>query len=240
MSLAISKSKKCLLTGIKQLLKFANKNKRGFFITWDDVFGSPNLVTKFESSQKCTCAESDNNWENAIKLDTIEFAKNGFKFEIGSDDPNLDILKLVYENDNIELPLLPCPVDLMNQAQLLAYIVPQIKLDYIEQGLPPMSKIPWGDATFKPKCWADDVWEWSKIGNIRQKQQNKPENGATIPDVLKASIKNRLMEKNINNVDAHVSSDFTDILKKNRLLEVLGWFLKPHLTFVQTTFCVKK
>ena len=30
-----------------------------------------------------------------------------------------------------------------------------------------MSKIPWGDTNFKPKCWADDIWEWSKIGNIR-------------------------------------------------------------------------
>ena len=103
----------------------------------------------------------------------------------------------------------------MNQAQLLAYIVREIKLDYIEQGLLPVSKIPWGDPNFKPKCWADDVWEWSKIGNIRQKQTNKPDNGATIPEVMKASIKNRLKEKNIDEVDV-ISNEFTEEVKKKK------------------------
>ena len=43
----------------------------------------------------------------------------------------LNILKTVFENDKVKIPLLPCPVDLMNQAQLLAYTIPELKLDYI-------------------------------------------------------------------------------------------------------------
>ena len=43
----------------------------------------------------------------------------------------LNILKTVFENDTVKIPLLLCPVDLMNQPQLLAYTIPELKLDYI-------------------------------------------------------------------------------------------------------------
>ena len=163
MAQSIPKSKQCLLTGIRQLVKFSKKNKRGFFLVWNDDtglrhFGSPSMVKKFEETIKCESCEK-NSWEEASKLDTIKLAKNEFEFDVGGNNSTEDILKAVYENDKVEMPLLPCPVDLMNQAQLLTYIIPELKLDYIEQGLLPVSKIPWGDPKFKPKCWADDIWE---------------------------------------------------------------------------------
>ena len=223
MAQSIPKSKQCLLTGIRQLVKFSKKNKRGFFLVWNDDtglrhFGSPSMVSKFEETIKCESCEKYS-WEEASKLDTIKLAKNEFEFGVGGNNSSEDLLKAVYENDKVEMPLLPCPVDLMNQAQLLTYIIPELKLDYIEQGLLPVSKIPWGDPKFKPKCWADDIWEWSKIGNIRQKQATKPDNGATIPDVLKATIKNRLKEKNIENPDEYISKEFSaqDLRKKHAI-----------------------
>ena len=223
MAQSIPKSKQCLLTGIRQLVKFSKKNKRGFFLVWNDDtglrhFGSPSMVKKFEETIKCESCEK-NSWEEASKLDTLKLAKNEFEFDVGGNNSTEDILKAVYENDKVEMPLLPCPVDLMNQAQLLTYIIPELKLDYIEQGLLPVSRIPWGDPKFKPKCWAEDIWEWSKIGNIRQKQATKPDNGATIPDVLKATIKNRLKEKNIENPDEYISKEFSaqDLKKKHAI-----------------------
>ena len=217
------KSKQYLLTGVRQFVKFAKKNKRGFFLVWNDDtglrhFGSPSLVEKFQETIKCESCDKVS-WEEASKLDTLKLAKNEFEFDVGVDNCTEDILKAVYENDKVEMPLLPCPVDLMNQAQLLSYVIPELKLDYIEQGLLPVSKIPWGDPKFKPKCWADDVWGWSKIGNIRQKQATKIDNGATIPDVLKATIKNRLREKNIENPDEYISKEFSvqDLKKKHAI-----------------------
>jgi hypothetical protein len=45
---------------------------------------------------------------------------------------------------------------------------------------------------------------------------SKHENGATIPDVLKATIKNRLKEKKIDDADKYVSKDFTEEDKKKK------------------------
>ena len=86
MAQSIPKSKQCLLTGIRQLVKFSKKNKRGFFLVWNDDttglrhFGSPSMVSKFEETIKCESCEKYS-WEEANKLDIMKLTKN--EFEVG-------------------------------------------------------------------------------------------------------------------------------------------------------------
>ena len=109
MAQSMSKSKKSLLTGIKQLVRYADKNKRGFLLIWNDDtgvrhFGTPAMVEKFENSNKCLGC-SENKWDDSAKSDPI--AKQEYKFEFDNNATTEDIVKVVYKNDN-RIPLLPC------------------------------------------------------------------------------------------------------------------------------------
>ena len=94
-------------------------------LIWNDDtgvrhFGTPAMVEKFENSNKCLGC-SENKWDDSAKSVSLKIAKKEYKFEFDNNATTEDIVKVVYKNDNRKIPLLPCPVDLMNQAQFLLF-----------------------------------------------------------------------------------------------------------------------
>ena len=106
---------------------------------------------------------------------------------------------------------LPCPVKLMTSAQLCEWLVPEIRRDFIEQGLAPKAKVPWGDPDFHPKCWPDELWPWHLVSNLRVTQKhNKPYN-VSIWDTLRTAVSNRLRDLNFD-PETYISEDYTEEL----------------------------
>ena len=68
----------------------------------------------------------------------------------------------------------------------------------------------------KPKCWANDLADWSLITNICHPQKNKLK--VEIVKVLQESIRNRLVQKGITDPDKHVdkNSDASIALRKEK------------------------
>ena len=108
----LPKSKNYLLSGIKQLVSYSSKNKRAFFIIWDDEtgvrhYGSPTLVDKFKDSLNCKeCSERT--WDEAAKADSIKIAKNDHTFDFDGNATKEEICKAIYETAKTETPCLPC------------------------------------------------------------------------------------------------------------------------------------
>ena len=104
---------------------------------------------------------------------------------------------------------LPCPVELMNTAQLCDWLTPEIRKDIIEQGLAPKSKIPWGDPEFHPKCWPDELWPWHLVSNVCGNQKHNRPNNVGLVDTLKAAVSNRLKNLNID-PETYISEEYTE------------------------------
>ena len=45
---------------------------------------------------------------------------------------------------DLPVELLPCPIPFMNQVECYKWLEKEIKKDYIEQGIGPVARIPWG------------------------------------------------------------------------------------------------
>ena len=75
----------------------------------------------------------------------------------------------------------------------------------------------WGDENFHPKCWADEIVEWSKVSNLAHPQKQKLD----IPSVkvLHATIKKRLEQKGIDpkkHIDEKNDKNVEERKKKTR------------------------
>ena len=118
---------------------------------------------------------------------------------------------------------LPCPVELMNSAQLCDWLTPEIRKDIIEQGLAPKSKIPWGDPEFHPKCWPDELWPWHLVSNVCGNQKYNRPNNVGLVDTLKAAVSNRLKNLNID-PETYISEEYTqeEDIAKRRARGVFG------------------
>merc|ERR1740139_892834 len=96
----------------------------------------------------------------------------------------------------------------MNQKELITWLTPQFKLDIIEQGKRPMSRICWGKEDFEPKCWASNMGDWKLTANPKHPQINLPKD-VNFVEVLKETVKNRLIEKGIFDESNHISRKYT-------------------------------
>ena len=70
--------------------------------------------------------------------------------------------------------------------------------DYIEQGLKPVSKIPYiypGKILYLPLCWARDLWPWPTVTNPVHACQTGPIGGMEKTEVLKQVVRNRFALK---------------------------------------------
>ena len=95
-----------------------------------------------------------------------------------------NVLASVYNAS--EIPLLENRLELLNEKQARRYIVPQIIRDICERTGKLVSKVKWGDASFEPSFWANDLAPWSQVTNIAHPQKTKF--GTCTSEILKEGI----------------------------------------------------
>ena len=203
-----------LQSTLKSLAKYSKSSRRGFILVVEDntglhTFGTKNLKSKFLKTQKCSECNKDESWTAAARHDTLDLNSEDTENveetapKVG-DDRN--ILASVYEAN--ETPKLPFHLDLMAEKEARSWLLPELKKDLVENGSRPVNRIIWGDPKFKPKCWADDLAEWCSISNICHPQKNKL--NVPLVKVLKATIANRLRDKNLDpkqHVDTNIDKE---------------------------------
>ena len=110
--------------------------------------------------------------------------------------------------DTFSVTKLPCPVEIMNFKDLHKWLVVELKKDFVEQGLRPVSCIPWGKKSYEPRCWPNDLWPWTSVENPKQRHKIPPPNGYKKVDVFKQYVRNRLKLKGIEPA-THISESYT-------------------------------
>ena len=110
---------------------------------------------------------------------------------------------------------LPCPVEYMNNEQLIKWLNKEILKDIIEQGKKPRTMVRWGDEACHPLCWPDEIWPWHLVTNPAHAQNLKPEHVNTV-ETWKIAVSNRLRNKGINPED-YVSEDCTEEEVKGKM-----------------------
>ena len=131
--------------------------------------------------------------------------------EILKDAKSRKYFKKIMSKPNVKLP---CPLEFMNGTQMTAWLLPEFQKDFIEQGKAPRPSIPWGDPDYRPLCWPETMWPWHLVGNLSQKQINKPPH-VSIPETLKMAVKTRLKHLNID-PKKFVSEDYTEDKEKRK------------------------
>ena len=218
---SFAKYQQMLKSALNGITKYSHNSRRGFILIVEDntglhKFGTKNLVEKFTKTKNCIICEKDDTWEEVARLDTREMNSEdiGDVLEAAPKiGDNMDILASLYEAN--EVPKLPFAVDILTEKEAGAWLLPELKKDLVENGSKPVSRIGWGDEKFRPKCWAEDLAEWTTVSNISHPQKNKLK--VPIVEVLKATIKNRLKQKNIN-PDDHVDSNLDKKKEKRKMM----------------------
>lgn len=110
---------------------------------------------------------------------------------------------------------LRCKVDLLNEKEARVWLMPELYKDLAESGIN-VSRINWGDESHRPRCWADDVVDWTWITNIAHSQKNKLP--VKIVEVLRKTIKNRLGFLSID-PEKHIEDESIDSEAKQRKMK---------------------
>lgn len=146
--------------------------------------------------------------ESAYKLNirglaTVQTEDTAVKEEIQEIDPPADDVDVTEEEtrheraaiDAEEVTKLPCPIEFMSQLECQAWMNIELKKDFIEQELKPVTDIPWGKVAYTPVCWPHDKWPWKNASNPAQKAKIPPLGGLRKVDVYQQVIRNRLALK---------------------------------------------
>ena len=138
-----------IANSVKLVGKVCNVGHRASaFLWWDGhnlrIVGSPELIKKIETSKSCGECCQTGTYEEAAKKDVVDLSTGSVTVDIDYNQSNQEVIQSITENEG--MTLLPCPVAIMNLVQLLAWCRIELNKDYIEQGLNPVSKIPWGKA----------------------------------------------------------------------------------------------
>ena len=92
-------------------------------------------------------------------------------FLLASIDEENGVMGSVVSSNSV--PLLPWPVDLMNEQECVKYVLPELRKDIAENKGISVSRINWGSEEHHPECWADDLAPWKNVGNANHTQTNK-------------------------------------------------------------------
>ena len=213
-----------LKSALNGMSKYSKHARRGFLVIVQDNtglhrFGTKNLVDRFLESKSCANCVILQSWEDAAREDTknlnSEEAEEAFNAAPAAVD-GPDILANLYQVNDV--PKLPFAVEIMSEKEAGAWLLPELKKDLVENGSKPVNRINWGDEKFHPKCWADEIVPWHKVSNICHPQKIKLD--VPICEALKASIKKRLKQKNID-PNQHIDEK-ADPIKAKRKKMVRG------------------
>ena len=96
------------------------------------------------------------------------------------------------------VPMLPWPLDIMNEAECIKYLLPEIKKDIAENTGRTVSRIHWGSEKDHPACWPDDLVPWQSVTNPNHVQETNF--GIMFVLVLQEAISRRLRLKGFDPV----------------------------------------
>ena len=220
---SFANSQQMLKAALKAINKYSQGSRRGFLLLVEDntglhKFGTKHLAEKFVTTTLCEPCNDNKSWTEAARADTRDLNSednDDVNVAAPTSIPEKDFIAIMYENN--EIPKLPYDVDLLSEKEARAWILPELKKDLVENGSRPVNRIVWGDENFHPKCWADDVVEWSKVSNLAQPQKQKLD--IPIVKVLHATIKKRLKQKGIDpkkHIDEKNDKNVEERKKKTR------------------------
>ena len=95
--------------------------------------GSPQLLAKF----------CENDWSEVANSDTQGLATGEYKLDIDDKASNIELLQS--QLNQVDVALLPAPVNYLSQAQAYAWLEIELKKENAEMGLPPVGRIPCGN-----------------------------------------------------------------------------------------------
>ena len=213
-----SKTLGWILNGIKLVSKIANLAHRGVLFAWHDelglrVVGSPMMLEKFNGCRNCATCQEQGSWDEKAKMDSVSLATGKVHVDIDLKASNEELIMAMNVGHGIEK--LPCRLEYMTTIEAFKWLEVEIKKDFIEQGKKPVKRIPWGNTSYRPKCWAEYLWKWENVNNPHHKQMNPPETGVRLIDVLQVTIANRLEEKGID-PGLHVSDAYTEEMDRKK------------------------
>ena len=220
---SFAQSQQMLKAALKTINKYSQSARRGFLLLVEDntglhKFGTKNMAEKFVATTLCDQCSETKSWTAAARADTRDLNSEDIEeANVAAPVKNLDkdVIATMYETN--EIPKLPYDVDLLSEKEARAWILPELKKDLVENGSRPVNRIVWGDENFHPKCWADDIVEWSKVSNLAHPQKQKLD--IPIVKVLHATIKKRLQQKGIDpkkHVDEKNDKNVEERKKKTR------------------------
>ena len=154
------------------------------------------IIEKFVTTTLCDQCSETKSWTAAARADTRDLNSEDIEeATVAAPVKNLDkdVIATMYETN--EIPKLPYDVDLLSEKEARAWILPELKKDLVENGSKPVNRIIWGDENFHPKCWADEIVEWSKVSNLAHPQKQKLD--IPIVKVLHATIKKDYNKKGL-------------------------------------------
>ena len=184
------------------------------FLGFDDVLNPKK--TKIGGKENQMNKPMDNIDKNKVLIENLKvLGLSKLRKDILKNTQSRKFFKKIMSKPTMKLP---CPVELMNSAQLIEWLTPEIRKDYIEQGLAPKVKVPWGDSEFHPKCWPDELWPWNLVSSPSARQKHSRPYNVSLVDTLKAAISKRLRDLNID-PDSYISEEYTEEedVKKRRV-----------------------
>ena len=95
-----------------------------------------------------------------------------------------------------EVPRLPFHLELCNQVELMKYISKLIRVDIVEHGGKPVSKIAWGKPRSKPSFWPDDIALWRHCKSPNHGQLH--DFGMPFVEVMREAARRALTAKGID------------------------------------------
>ena len=164
-----------------------NHGKRAAMYVWHDEYGlhavgSEEMVKQFKSSD----------WKESANKDTRSLANGSQVVPIDDKMDNVSLIKA--HLSNVEVTLLPAPIEFMSHQQCYRWLVCELKRDLMEQDKP-CGKVPWGQADKEPKCWPSNFVHWTRISNPSEKQKIPLPSNYQLVHLFKQAVRNRLKLK---------------------------------------------
>ena len=99
-----------------------------------------------------------------------------------------------------EVALLLYHVDILNEAEILQWSLPEMRKEVGEKTGEQISRLRWGEEKHRPPSWPEQVKSWSSTKNPAHSQEDK-DLAMPMVEVFKIYAKNRIASKNLKHED---------------------------------------
>ena len=197
-----------LNSALEKIENWSTNSSFGYLLIFSDASGMHHVGTdrmkdKFLLTQAQDKEEENNSlsWETAMEVDSSSLKEKTTEEKLKkktNDEDVKPLTKLYIEN---ETPKLPCPIEHMSVKDCRKYLIQELKKCFVEQGLPPVTFVPWGQVKYQPLFWPEALHPWEKISNLAHTQKHKMD--VDLIHLMKAAITERLRLKGLD-VNFHI------------------------------------